>query len=118
MSCFLIQGVFRAIPRRLNPKQRTVSSVFKTYIDCIHIRRCDVGIEEASNTTNSNTTNTTTNDNNNNNNTSQEAEILQSLSNNNDTSNENNNNNRQFTKDRIKQFQDFATQGNCYERLV
>lgn len=28
----------RAVPRRVNPKHRTVSSVYKTYIDAIHFR--------------------------------------------------------------------------------
>jgi DNA replication licensing factor MCM4 len=38
--------VFRAIPRRPNPKQRVVNSVYKTYLDIIHIKRTDVSADE------------------------------------------------------------------------
>ncbi|CAM9302780.1 unnamed protein product, partial [Phaeothamnion confervicola] len=31
-----VTGIFRAVPKRTNPKQRTVRSVYKTYIDVIH----------------------------------------------------------------------------------
>jgi DNA replication licensing factor MCM4 len=34
-----VTGVFRAIPARINPRQRTIKSVFKTYIDVVHFRR-------------------------------------------------------------------------------
>jgi DNA replication licensing factor MCM4 len=134
-----VTGVFRAIPRRLNPKQRTISSVFKTYVDCIHLRRCDVGVDEASNSNNNN--NNSNNYNNNNNNTTaslsaEEDSLIQTLqqhtnnntnnttTNNNNTNNNNNNNDndnthyRQFTTVRIQQFLDFSSRGNCYERLV
>lgn len=33
-----ITGILRATPVRLNPKRRTVRAVFRTYIDCIHVR--------------------------------------------------------------------------------
>lgn len=33
-----ITGILRASPVRLNPKKRTVRSVFRTYIDCVHVR--------------------------------------------------------------------------------
>lgn len=32
-----ITGILRASPVRMNPKMRTVKSVFRTYIDCIHV---------------------------------------------------------------------------------
>jgi len=38
-----VTGVLKAIPRRTNPKQRVVRSIFKTYIDAIHFRRADLG---------------------------------------------------------------------------
>eukprot|EP01034_Spumella_vulgaris_P029541 gene29539-36607_t len=38
-----ITGIFRAIPRRPNPKMRTIKSIYKTYIDAIHFRRADMG---------------------------------------------------------------------------
>jgi DNA replication licensing factor MCM4 len=34
-----VTGIFRAIPKRTNPRMRTVRSVFKTYLDAIHFRR-------------------------------------------------------------------------------
>lgn len=36
-----ITGVFRSVPVRINPKQRTVKSLFKTYIDITHIQKVD-----------------------------------------------------------------------------
>lgn len=36
-----VTGVFRAVPLRVNPKQRTVRSIYKTYVDIVHIRKLD-----------------------------------------------------------------------------
>lgn len=36
-----ITGVYRAMSVRIGPTQRTVKSVFKTYIDCLHIKKTD-----------------------------------------------------------------------------
>jgi DNA replication licensing factor MCM4 len=36
-----VTGIFRASPVRVNPRQRTVKSVYKTYIDVIHIQKVD-----------------------------------------------------------------------------
>ena len=36
-----ITGVFRAVPLRVNPKQRTVRSIYKTYVDIVHVRKLD-----------------------------------------------------------------------------
>lgn len=33
-----ITGMLRAVPVRVNPKMRSVRSVFRTYIDCVHVR--------------------------------------------------------------------------------
>jgi DNA replicative helicase MCM subunit Mcm2 (Cdc46/Mcm family) len=41
-----ITGVFRAVSRRVNPRVRTVHSVFKTYIDSIHFRKLGAEDEE------------------------------------------------------------------------
>lgn len=38
-----VTGIFRAVPRRTNPRMRTVKSVFKTYVDVVHFRRMGVG---------------------------------------------------------------------------
>lgn len=38
-----VTGIFRAIPRRVNPRMRNVRSVFKTYLDAIHFRRAGYG---------------------------------------------------------------------------
>lgn len=34
-------GIYRATPLRVNPRQRTVKAVYKTYIDVIHFRKSD-----------------------------------------------------------------------------
>jgi len=34
----VISGIFRSIPVRVNPRQRTMKSLFKTYLDVVHIR--------------------------------------------------------------------------------
>ena len=36
-----ITGIFRSIPVRVNPRQRTIRALFKTYIDVVHIKRGD-----------------------------------------------------------------------------
>lgn len=36
-----VTGIFRSVPVRVNPRQRTVKSLFKTYIDVVHIQRAD-----------------------------------------------------------------------------
>ena len=35
----IVTGVYRANPIRLNPKKRTIQSVYRTYIDSVHIRK-------------------------------------------------------------------------------
>ena len=37
-----VTGVFRALAARTNPRQSTLQTVYKTYIDAIHIRKQDV----------------------------------------------------------------------------
>ncbi|KAL5995329.1 DNA replication licensing factor, mcm4 component [Asimina triloba] len=41
--CFLwqITGIYRAMSVRVGPTQRTVKSLFKTYIDCLHMKKTD-----------------------------------------------------------------------------
>ncbi|KIY70249.1 cell division control protein 54 [Cylindrobasidium torrendii FP15055 ss-10] len=34
----LVTGIFRSVPVRVNPNQRTMKSLFKTFIDVVHIR--------------------------------------------------------------------------------
>ncbi|KAI0522835.1 hypothetical protein KFK09_005220 [Dendrobium nobile] len=36
-----ITGVYRAMSVRVGPTQRTVKSIFKTYIDCLHLKKTD-----------------------------------------------------------------------------
>lgn len=36
-----VTGIYRAIPIQENPRQRTVSSVYKTHIDVVHFRKLD-----------------------------------------------------------------------------
>lgn len=43
-----VTGIFRCNPVRINPRQRTIKSLFKTYIDVLHIQKVDkrrVGID-------------------------------------------------------------------------
>lgn len=35
----IVTGIFRSVPVRVNPRQRTIKSLFKTYLDVVHIRR-------------------------------------------------------------------------------
>ncbi|CAG7850423.1 DNA replication licensing factor MCM4; AltName: Full=Cell division control protein 54 [Serendipita indica DSM 11827] len=35
----VVTGIFRSVPVRVNPRQRTIRSLFKTYIDVVHIKR-------------------------------------------------------------------------------
>ncbi|KAF9238126.1 MCM2/3/5 family-domain-containing protein [Melanogaster broomeanus] len=34
----VVTGIFRSVPVRVNPRQRTMKSLFKTYLDIVHIR--------------------------------------------------------------------------------
>ncbi|KAH6691288.1 MCM2/3/5 family protein [Plectosphaerella plurivora] len=36
-----LTGIFRASPVRVNPRQRTVKSVFKTFVDVLHVQKVD-----------------------------------------------------------------------------
>ncbi|KAG0650845.1 Minichromosome maintenance 4 [Hyphodiscus hymeniophilus] len=36
-----ITGIFKAAPVRVNPRQRTLKSIYKTYIDVLHIQKVD-----------------------------------------------------------------------------
>jgi DNA replication licensing factor MCM4 len=36
-----VSGVYRAIPVRINGRQRTVKQIFRTYLDVIHVKRTD-----------------------------------------------------------------------------
>lgn len=36
-----VTGIFRCSPVRINPRQRTIKSLFKTYIDVLHIQKVD-----------------------------------------------------------------------------
>ncbi|KAJ3562215.1 hypothetical protein NP233_g9712 [Leucocoprinus birnbaumii] len=34
----VVSGIFRSVPVRVNPRQRVVKSLFKTYLDVVHVR--------------------------------------------------------------------------------
>jgi len=36
-----VTGIYRAAPFRLNPRMRSVRSVYKTHIDVVHFRKVD-----------------------------------------------------------------------------
>ncbi|RSH87103.1 hypothetical protein EHS25_003592 [Saitozyma podzolica] len=35
----IISGIFRSIPVRVNPRQRSIKALFKTYLDVVHVKR-------------------------------------------------------------------------------
>ena len=41
VSRVTVTGIYRATPIRVNPRQRNVKAVYKTYIDVIHFKRSD-----------------------------------------------------------------------------
>lgn len=36
-----VTGIFRSVPVRVNPRQRTIKSLYKTYVDVLHIQKVD-----------------------------------------------------------------------------
>ncbi|KAJ3335118.1 hypothetical protein HDU93_006436, partial [Gonapodya sp. JEL0774] len=34
-----VTAIFRAVPVRINPRQRTIKSIYKTYLDVVHVKR-------------------------------------------------------------------------------
>ncbi|KAF5379831.1 hypothetical protein D9615_005841 [Tricholomella constricta] len=38
MNRLVVSGIFRSIPVRVNPRQRTLNSAFKTYLDVVHVK--------------------------------------------------------------------------------
>lgn len=43
-----VTGIFRSVPVRINPRQRTIKSLFKTFVDVLHVRKSDrkrVGVD-------------------------------------------------------------------------
>ena len=44
-----ITGIFKCNQVRINPRQRTVKNIFKTYVDCLHVQKVDkrrMGIDQ------------------------------------------------------------------------
>lgn len=39
----LVTGIFRSMPVRVNPRQRSIKSLFKTYVDVVHVKRTNTG---------------------------------------------------------------------------
>ncbi|TXT10831.1 hypothetical protein VHUM_02336 [Vanrija humicola] len=39
----VVTGIFRSIPVRVNPRQRSIKALFKTYVDVVHVKRTNVG---------------------------------------------------------------------------
>ena len=38
-----VTGIFRSVPVRVNPRMRTIKTLFKTYLDVLHVRRNEGG---------------------------------------------------------------------------
>ena len=34
----VVTGIFRSVPVRVNPRQRTIKSLFKTFVDVVHVK--------------------------------------------------------------------------------
>ncbi len=92
-----VTGVFRAVPRRLDPKRRVVRSIYKTYVDTIHLRRANMDDDDV------------TSENNKIDNDMDMAvqDPLKKVV-----------EDQTFTPERIAEFRSFAAEGSCYERLV
>ena len=91
-----VTGVFRAVPRRLDPKRRTVRSIYKTYVDTIHFKRAQMEEDEIKQLANAAAT---------------------------EASDENENPLKKgdatsFPPERVAEFKAFAQAGACYDRLV
>lgn len=102
-----VTGIFRAVPRRSNPKQRSVRSVFKTYMDAIHFRRADLGedrsvaeVSAASQLT--------------------RGGVEESKDNHGGMTHADDDEHQQlhFSEQRLREFHDFSNDANVYERLV
>lgn len=91
-----VTGIFRARSTRTNPKNRTLNSVFKTHIDCLHFRRTDLN-EESMDVTEVD-----------------ENEQQQGI----EASTINSEEATKFSTERIQEFKDFVAKGNVYDRLV
>ena len=46
-----VTGVYRAVPLRVNPRQRNVRAIYKTYVDIVHVRKLDKSKRLAADTT-------------------------------------------------------------------
>lgn len=52
----VVTGIFRSVPVRVNPKQRVIKSLFKTYVDALHVRKTDkkrLGLDQSTRETDS-----------------------------------------------------------------
>lgn len=47
-----VVGIYRAVPKRVNPKMRTVRSIYRTYVDVVHFRQADQSSDADSATVN------------------------------------------------------------------
>lgn len=104
-----VTGVFRAIPRRTNPRQRSIASVYKTYVDCIHMRRVDVSADESSPSAAQSRSNISSS-------TDAMAASIQAV----DPTAEDQNDVgfRKFSAEKIEMFHEFARSGDIYGKLV
>ena len=45
-----VTGIFRSVPVRVNPRQRSLKSLFKTYVDVLHLKKSDarrLGVDQS-----------------------------------------------------------------------
>ena len=91
-----VTGIFHAMPRRPNSKHRTLSSVYKTHIDCVHFRRADMDAEDLGQPADD-----------------ADAGLKAAAS-----DDERDRPTKRFTAERIREFRDFVDKGNVYDRIV
>ena len=89
-----VTGIFKANANRINPRMRTVRSVYKTHIDCIHFRRANMnetsmsGFGEADS-----------------------GEVSERVGGTDNVG-------KQFSDEKIQEFETFARTGNVYDKLI
>jgi DNA replication licensing factor MCM4 len=95
-----VTGILKALPRRYNPKQRLLRSVYKTFIDVVHFRQVNMISD-----------NTTPN-------LSQQRSQNQSLSRSDSQTELSSEGNHKFTSQQINDFKKFASHPDVIKKLV
>ena len=105
-----VTGIFRALPKRTNPRLRTLKSIYKTEIDAVHFRRAEQGEDRLAAEEGGRAG------------ASEVDRTVERTADNNSNSSEGGANDsataKQFSPARLAEFYAFTAAGNAYERLV